>query len=195
MDKLRFIKQHLEENFIVASLILLILFFGLISDNFFSVITLTTIVNQLPALTVVTIGITLVLIVGGIDLSVGSVMGFSAAVVGVATVGWGLPLPVACLVGLGAGLMCGLTNGVLVSYLAATVVYCHARHARDGPWPGVHHHEFADRIYRRLHSKNILTVADDRSLACAARCPDPRYRRPFLAHENRYGAIYHRHWH
>lgn len=118
MDGLSFIKRHVEENFIVASLALLILIFGFASDNFFSVITLTTILNQLPALTVVTVGMTLVLTVGSIDLSVGSVMGFSAAVVGVATVGWGLPLPIACVVGLVAGLMCGLTNGVLVSYLS-----------------------------------------------------------------------------
>ena len=49
-------------------------------------ITLTTILNQLPALTFVTVGMTLVLIVACIDLSVGSVMGFCASVVGVAVV-------------------------------------------------------------------------------------------------------------
>lgn len=118
MDLLKIIQRQVEENFIIASLVLLIIIFGLASDNFFSIITLTTILNQLPALTVVTVGMTMVLIVGGIDLSVGSVMGFSAAVVGVAAVSWGLPLPIACLVGLGAGLMCGVVNGVLVSYLS-----------------------------------------------------------------------------
>lgn len=61
---------------------------------------------------------TLVLIVAGIDLSVGSVLGFSAAIVGVAVVGWELPLSVACLVGLAAGVFCGSINGVLTSYLS-----------------------------------------------------------------------------
>lgn len=112
------IRKHAEENFILASLILLILFFGFSSDNFFSVVTLTTVLNQLPALTTVTVGMTLVLIVAGIDLSVGSVLGFSAAVVGVAAVGLDLPLPVACLMGIGAGLACGLVNGVLVSWFS-----------------------------------------------------------------------------
>lgn len=112
------IRRHAEDNFILASLILLILFFGFSSDNFFSVITLTTILNQLPALTVVTVGMTLVLIVAGIDLSVGSVMGFGAAVVGVAAVAWGLPLWMACLMGLGAGLICGAVNGLLVAYFS-----------------------------------------------------------------------------
>jgi len=112
------IRRHAEDNFILASLILLILFFGFSSDNFFSVITLTTILNQLPALTVVTVGMTLVLIVAGIDLSVGSVMGFCAAVVGVAAVAWGLPLWMAFLMGLGTGLICGAVNGLLVAYFS-----------------------------------------------------------------------------
>jgi len=118
MNIWRTIGRHAEENFILASLILLILFFGFSSDNFFSVITLTTILNQLPALTFVTVGMTLVLIVAGIDLSVGSVMGFCAAVVGVAAVTWGLPLWMACLMGLGAGLICGTVNGLLVAYFS-----------------------------------------------------------------------------
>jgi ribose transport system permease protein len=118
MNIWRTVGRHAEENFILASLILLILFFGFSSDNFFSVITLTTILNQLPALTFVTVGMTLVLIVAGIDLSVGSVMGFCAAVVGVAAVTWGLPLWMACLMGLGAGLICGTVNGLLVAYFS-----------------------------------------------------------------------------
>jgi ABC-type xylose transport system permease subunit len=118
MSLLHAIRRHAEENFILASLILLILFFGFTSDNFFSVLTLTTVLNQLPALTTVTVGMTLVLIVAGIDLSVGSVLGFSATVVGVVAVGLGLPLPIACLVGIAAGLACGLVNGFLVAWFA-----------------------------------------------------------------------------
>ena len=118
MKAIQFLKKHAQENFILASLVLLILFFGVVSDNFFSVITFTTILNQLPALTTVTVGMTLVLIVAGIDLSVGSILGFSAAVVGIAAVGWGLPLYVACLMGLGAGIICGAVNGALVAYFS-----------------------------------------------------------------------------
>jgi ribose transport system permease protein len=118
MSIINFIRRHAEENFILASLILLIVFFGIASEHFFSVITLTTILNQLPALTVVTVGMTFVLIVAGIDLSVGSVLGFSAAVVGVAAIGWGIPLPIACLLGVGVGIICGAVNGVLVSYFS-----------------------------------------------------------------------------
>lgn len=115
MKALEIIRNHAEENFIVLALLLLILFFGVSSENFFSVVTFTTILNQLPALTVVTVGMTLVLIVAGIDLSVGSVLGFSATVIGVAVVGWGLPLPVACLAGVLTGLVCGAVNGAFVA--------------------------------------------------------------------------------
>lgn len=118
MDYIKFIRTHTRENFILVSLLLLILFFSLVSDNFFSLITLTTILNQLPALTIVTVGMTLVLIVGGIDLSVGSVLGFSATVVGVALLNWGLPLYAACLLGIGTGILCGSMNGILVAYLS-----------------------------------------------------------------------------
>ena len=118
MDYIKFIRTHARENFIIVSLVLLILFFSLATDNFFSFVTLTTILNQLPALTIVTVGMTLVLIVGGIDLSVGSVLGFSATVVGVALLNWGLPLYAACLLGIGAGVLCGSMNGILVAYLS-----------------------------------------------------------------------------
>ena len=80
--------------------------------------TVTTILNQLPALTAVTVGMTLVLIVAGIDLSVGSVLGFCSTVVGVAMMTLGLPVPVAALLGIIAGLACGLFNGALVARLA-----------------------------------------------------------------------------
>jgi ribose transport system permease protein len=113
-----FFRRHTGENFILAALVLLIIGFGLAADNFFSVVTLTTILNQLPALTTLTVGMTFVLIVAGIDLSVGSVLGFSATVVGVAAVGYGLPLPLACAAGILAGLACGLVNGLLVSRFA-----------------------------------------------------------------------------
>ncbi|MEE4111093.1 MAG: ABC transporter permease [Halieaceae bacterium] len=118
MSIIRKISSHAEENFIVAALVLLIAFFGMATENFFSVVTLTTILNQLPALTAVTVGMTLVLIVSGIDLSVGSIVGFSATVVGVAIVSLNLAIPVACALGILSGLAAGALNGLLVSRFA-----------------------------------------------------------------------------
>ena len=56
---------------------------------------------------------TLVLIAGGIDLSVGSVMALGSAVLALARVTWQLPLPVAVALCLGVGLLAGLINGLV----------------------------------------------------------------------------------
>ena len=66
-----------EELFIVLALLVLVVIFSLTTDNFFTTRTLTAILTQLPGLTIVTIGMTLVLISGGIDLSVGSIVAVS----------------------------------------------------------------------------------------------------------------------
>ena len=111
-------RSLVKENFIFASLILLVVFFGLVADNFFSYVTFRTILNQLPALTVVTVGMTLVLIVGGIDLSVGSVLGLCATIVGMSLVNWDFSIITACFLAIGAGILCGSVNGILAAYLA-----------------------------------------------------------------------------
>lgn len=91
----------------------LMLLFGSLSSNFLTAQNLRTLANTIPALTVVVAGMTLVLIIGGIDLSVGSVLGLCGAVLGVAMVNWGWPLWAAGLLGLGIGLVAGTLNGVV----------------------------------------------------------------------------------
>ena len=105
-----------EELFIVFALLVLVVIFSLTTDNFFTTRTLTAILTQLPGLTIVTIGMTLVLISGGIDLSVGSIVALSSAVIGVALTVFELPLPVAAVMGIAAGGCVGLVNGVLGSF-------------------------------------------------------------------------------
>jgi ribose transport system permease protein len=91
----------------------LIILFGLLSENFFSFGTWTILASQVPALTVVAAGMTLVLIIAGIDLSVGSVLGLGGAVLGFAVVDWQWPLWAAVLLCLGACSLVGLVNGAL----------------------------------------------------------------------------------
>lgn len=87
--------------------------FGRFSDHFWSAQTVKTIVNQSADLTAVAVGMTLVLVIGGIDLSVGSVMALSGAVLGIAVVDWNLPFPVALLLSLATGAACGFVNGFI----------------------------------------------------------------------------------
>ncbi|OHB52644.1 MAG: ABC transporter permease [Planctomycetes bacterium GWF2_41_51] len=97
-----------------GALVVLIIIFGLTANNFFTLITFKTIANQIPDVTIVAAGMTFVLIIAGIDLSVGSVMALCGAVLGVSIINWHLPLWAAiglcCLTGLG----CGLLNGSVI---------------------------------------------------------------------------------
>jgi ribose transport system permease protein len=94
-------------------LALLVALFGVLADHFFSRTTFTTLANQVPALTVVAVGMTFVLIVAGIDLSVGSVLALCGALLGVALAEWGWGILPSVLLALGAGLGVGLVNGLV----------------------------------------------------------------------------------
>jgi ribose transport system permease protein len=98
----------------VVVLAMLVALFGALNEHFFSRITFTTVANQVPALTVIAVGMTLVLIAGGIDLSVGSVMAFGASVLALALVTWQWPLVIAVALCLGTGLAAGFVNGFIV---------------------------------------------------------------------------------
>jgi ribose transport system permease protein len=102
--------EYLVMLLVWASLLLL---FGLLSENFFSPRMLGALANRIPPLAVVAVGMTLVLIIGGIDLSIGSVLGLAGAVLGVALVNWQWSLPLAALLALGTGLLAGLITGTV----------------------------------------------------------------------------------
>lgn len=96
---------------LMVVLVLVIGVFSLLSDRFLSAATLNSIANQVPALAVVSVGMTFVIITAGIDLSVGSVLAFAGAILGVAMVDWGWALLLALPLAMIAGLACGLANG------------------------------------------------------------------------------------
>ncbi|WP_165065484.1 ABC transporter permease [Paludisphaera rhizosphaerae] len=91
--------------------------FGFFSDHFWSPQTVKTIVNQSTDLTALAVGMTLVLVIGGIDLSVGSVVAHCGAVLAIALVDWNAPFPVALIACLGAGALIGLINGLITVHL------------------------------------------------------------------------------
>ena len=83
---------------------------------FFHPTNLMTILNNSAALGIVAAGMTLVIITAGIDLSVGSVMGMSAALTGYVASFWGFPPYLAILTGVSIGLMVGAFHGTMVAY-------------------------------------------------------------------------------
>jgi ribose transport system permease protein len=98
---------------LVITLILMCMLFSYLSENFFTLATLSTLSNDIPTLVVMAVGMTFVLIIGGIDLSVGSVLALAASVLSLATVHWGWPVWAGSLLGLLVGSLCGMATGLI----------------------------------------------------------------------------------
>jgi len=95
---------------------------SLISPYFLTVSNLFNVMDQSVVVGLIAIGQTLVILIGGIDLSVGSLVGVTGIVLGLTSMGAGLYVGIAAC--LAAGALGGLLNGVVITYggVAAFVV-------------------------------------------------------------------------
>ncbi|NRO94888.1 ABC transporter permease [Paraburkholderia sp. NMBU_R16] len=100
-----------------ASLIVLIAFFGIASPQFLQVDNLVSILQATAVNGVLAIASTFVIITGGIDLSVGTLMTFCAVMTGMVLTNWGMPLFVGILAALFFGALCGWISGFLIAKL------------------------------------------------------------------------------
>jgi ribose transport system permease protein len=107
----RWVTDYLGMAVVLA---ILLAIFGSSARNFFSAATFRMIASQIPDITILAVGMTLVLIIGGIDLSVGSVMALCGAVLGKSLIVWSVPLPLAICICMLVGLICGTINGLVV---------------------------------------------------------------------------------
>ena len=98
-----------------AGLLVLCLILWAATPHFLTVSNLLNVLEQTAINAVVAVGMTFVIISGGIDLSVGSVLALAGIALGRALEA-GLPAPVAIAVALGVGLACGLANGLFVTF-------------------------------------------------------------------------------
>ena len=92
----------------------LVVLFSLLSDYFFSAVTFRTLLNQVPPLVLVSVGMTFVLVTAQIDLSVGSVLAFSGAVFGALVSDASLPVLPAATLAIVCALLCGGLTGAIV---------------------------------------------------------------------------------
>jgi len=109
------VRQIAFRFFRVLGLLLLCAIITVSNRNFIRLANLINILRQASAQIIISIGMTVVLLTGGIDLSVGSVMTVGSAVSGFFLTQTGLPWPIALLAALGAGTALGLIGGILVA--------------------------------------------------------------------------------
>jgi ribose transport system permease protein len=99
-----------------AALVILYVFFGFFGRNYFSYPTLVNIIDAAYYIGFIAMGVTFVIISGGIDLSVGTVM-MCAAIIGGTALKHGFPMVPSLLLIIVVGILFGLFNGLLVSRL------------------------------------------------------------------------------
>ncbi len=98
-----------------ASLIVMLIFFGLASDKFLQTSNLIGILQATSVNGVLAVAVTMVIITGGIDLSVGTLMTFTAVIAGVVLTYLGMPLPLGIVAAIGTGALCGFVSGTLIA--------------------------------------------------------------------------------
>jgi ribose/xylose/arabinose/galactoside ABC-type transport system permease subunit len=105
-----------RESGSVLVLLIFVVVLILTTNDFLTVTNLDNLVRQVAVFAILSVGELFVILTGGIDLSVGSVLGLSGGVTALILTS-GAPIPLAILVGLLVGLGVGLINGLLVSRL------------------------------------------------------------------------------
>jgi ribose/xylose/arabinose/galactoside ABC-type transport system permease subunit len=102
---------------LVLSFVLLSLFFGSQTEHFFTRGNVETIARTLAVVGIAAIGMTLVLITGGVDISVGSVAALAGVLTSLLWLGHDIPLGVSTALALLGGALVGFFNGATVSFL------------------------------------------------------------------------------
>ena len=101
---------------LLVALALILIANPLTNGVFFTSNNLTNLMRQMTITGLLSLGMLFVILTGGIDLSVGSIVGFSAIVAAGAAVRQGLPVWLSFLMGAAAGAVLGVVNGTLVAF-------------------------------------------------------------------------------
>jgi len=99
----------------LGALVILIIFFSVASEHFLTWSNAKGIFLATSVVGILAMGVTFVIITAGIDLSIGTVMTFSAVMTGVFITNLGVPWPIGLFGGILAGTLMGTVNGTLVA--------------------------------------------------------------------------------
>src|SRR5690606_4232417 len=102
---------------VVVGLVVISIVFSSLNPLFLAPNNLVNLLFDCATVGVISLGIVCVLMLGEIDLSVGSMSGLASAIVGVVWVNMGLPLPLAILMALAAGAVVGAVYATLLNWI------------------------------------------------------------------------------
>ena len=110
-------KLDMQKALAPAALVILYVLFAIVGNNFFTWDTAENILQSAYYIGFMAFGVTFIIITGGIDLSLGTVMMCSALIGAYSFNAWGLPLGVGVLITLAIAMVFGLMNGVMIAKL------------------------------------------------------------------------------
>lgn len=111
----RFLSNAGQTSSLALVLAALFIFFSLTTQAFFTGPNLINVMRQASFTGIAAVGATMVLLIGGIDLSIGSLLAFTGVIAAKVIIEAGLPPAVGLLAGLAAGTLAGLLNGLIIT--------------------------------------------------------------------------------
>jgi ribose/xylose/arabinose/galactoside ABC-type transport system permease subunit len=109
----QFLRSATKQSQSIVGLLLIVAIFSALSPTFRTIATYKDILNQSVDLGIIACGTTVILISGGLDLSVGSLLSLVSVTVGTLLTIYNLPVGLAILGGLIVGCACGFMNGLI----------------------------------------------------------------------------------
>lgn len=108
--------KSLQKLLPFLTLILLFVALVIASPHFLTATNLSSVVRQTAVINIMALGMTIVIISGGIDLSVGSILGLSG-IAGTMAMAHGASIAAGIAIGILTGLVCGMLNGIMITRL------------------------------------------------------------------------------
>src|ERR1700740_2513664 len=98
-----------------VTLIVLFVLLAIFAPSFLTPMNLSSVVRQTAVINIIALGMTVIIISGGIDLSVGSILALSGLLGAMTMERYGIAWGMAA--GMAVGLLCGLANGLMITSL------------------------------------------------------------------------------
>ena len=108
-------RKAFEKYGVVIILIAMVIFFSIASNSFLTGTNIINISKQVAIMAILSVGMTFVLLTGGIELSMGSVISLNVVTISSLVVNLNWPVPVAILVALALATLLGLIDGLIIA--------------------------------------------------------------------------------